>query len=322
MNKTVFVTGASGFLGTNIVDTLLDKGYNVVGYSLNYPFRKSNIQQFGHPNYTTIEGNISDFKTLKNTVNKINPNIVIHLAAQAIVGESLKNPPETFETNIQGTWNLMESLRDLPNLERIIIASSDKAYGEHEKLPYQEDYELKAIHPYDISKKITEEIARSYEATYQLPITITRCGNIFGPFDLQFSRIVPETILSCMQQHPIIIRSDGQQERDYVYVKDVVEAYMAIITAPESMIRGQIFNISNGKILTVIELVKLICAELDINESQIQIQNTSKYEIKRQFLDLSKIRNDLNWQPQYTIESALKETINWYKKYLFDLKND
>ena len=313
MNKTVFVTGASGFLGTNIVNALLERGYNVVGYSLSYPLRRINISQFNHSNYTPIEGSINDFETLKKTVQKVKPNIVIHLAAQAIVGTSIQNPTKTFETNIQGTWNLLESLRGLQDLEHVIIASSDKAYGEHDDLPYRENYELKAIHPYDVSKKITEEIAGSYGETYQLPITITRCGNIFGPYDLHFNRIVPETILSCINNLPVIIRSDGKQERDYVYVKDAVEAYLKIMTAPAHVANIQIFNVSNGEAWSALDLVKLICAKLDVDESYIQIQNSSKYEIKKQFLDSSKIREELKWQPEYTIEKAIEETIDWYK---------
>ncbi len=204
-NKTVLITGASGLIGSNLVDLLLKHDYQVVGLAKQFPLKKIRLPQFSHDNYITIEGDILDREFIKKSLKEYDPSFIIHLAAQAIVGDAILSADVTFDVNIKGTWNLLEESKELKKLDRIIVASSDKAYGTHSKLPYQESFELNAIHPYDLSKKITELIALSYHKTYNLPLTITRCGNVFGPYDLNFTRIVPDTIISCLKDEKILL---------------------------------------------------------------------------------------------------------------------
>ncbi len=311
--KRVIVTGASGIIGTSLIDELLEQGYIVIGIAKQYPLKEFRLHQFQDNNYHPFEGDILDETFLNNIFTEFKPSIIVHLAAQAIVSEGIKNSAQTFETNIKGTWNVLEQTKCLKHVEKVIVASSDKAYGEHTTLPYQETFELKAKHPYDISKKITEELALSYYHTYQMPIIISRCGNVFGPYDLNWSRIVPGTIRSCIEGSIIQLRSDGQQERCYVYAKDVSNAYIKMIESPDNLIFGEAFNIGNDIPLSVLQVVELIAGyfEKDFTQ-QIQILNEANYEIECQYLDCSKAKSLLGWEPKYSFLDSLKETINWY----------
>lgn len=315
MTKKVLITGASGLIGSNLVDLLLANNYHVVGLAHRFPLKKVRIPQFSNKNYTTVQGDILDGEFIKKTLKVYNPNYIIHLAAQAIVGDSILNADETFDVNIKGTWNLLQASKELNQLELVVIASSDKAYGTHDKLPYKESDQLNAIHPYDLSKKVTELLAQSYHKTYNLPITITRCGNVFGPYDLNKSRIVPDTINACIKGEKIILRSDGKQQRCYVYVKDISNAYLEIIKAPVKNVNGEVFNFGNSDSVSVIKMVETICKKMNVNPSEeIVIQNTSKYEIQNQSLDCSKAKRILCWEQKYDLDTALNETIDWYSK--------
>lgn len=314
--QTVLITGASGLIGSSIVDLLLEKGYQVIGLAKKFPLKKLQLPQFSNDNYTIVKGDIRDQKFIEDVLNAYNPNYIIHLAAQAIVGDAIDSADETFDVNIKGTWNLLQEAKKLKNLNRIVVASSDKAYGKHEQLPYQENFTLNAIHPYDISKKITELIALSYYKTYNLPITITRCGNVFGPYDLNFTRIVPETIRSLLKDNKVRLRSDGKQHRCYVFSKDVANAYLKIIEAPLNTVNGEVFNIGNSDSLSVLELVEIICKKIGGNSiAKIIIENSSKYEIQDQSLDCNKAKEVLSWEAIYDLDTALDQTIEWYLKY-------
>jgi len=319
--KKILITGASGLIGTNLVDYLLARNYHVIGIAKDFPLSKLKLDQFSSSNFIFIEGNITDKVFLNKVFQENQPNIVIHLAAQAIVDLAVSSPYSTFDVNVNGTLNILEESMKLKNLERVIIASSDKAYGSHLDLPYKEDFSLNAKFPYDLSKKMTEELAMSYFDTYQLPIVISRCGNVFGSYDLNLSRIVPGTIFSCLSNEKIILRSDGEQKRCYVFAEDVANAYLKMIESPIDIIRGQTFNIGNDEPLRVIELTKLICELSNVNPAEnIIIKNNSKFEISNQYLDCTKANKILEWKPSYDLNTALIKTINWYKINFTELK--
>lgn len=311
--ERILITGASGLLGSNLVIELLDRDKEIIGVSKNYP--NKTIKHPKLENFIQIQCDIRNYNDLKNIVDKYQPTEVIHLAAQAIVVDSIDAPINTFETNIQGTWNVLEAIKGLKNIKHVIIASSDKAYGEHKDLPYKESHPLQAIHPYDVSKKITEDIAWSYYNTNNIPITITRCGNIYGPFDLNKSRIVPGTIESCLQHKEINLRSSGLQTRCYIYVKDVVDAYIAILNAPTDQVKGEVFNIGHNQEVSVLSITQKICELMNVDISTINIQNNAKFEISNQSLDSSKIQQILNWKPQYSLDEGLRKTIDWYEHF-------
>ena len=235
---------------------------------------------------------------------------MVHLAAQSIVSVANRNPVFTFDSDIKGTWSLLEACRRSPTVKREIICSSDKAYGTQEKLPYTEDMPLKGIYPYDVSKSCVDLIAQSYMATYKMPIGITRCGNLYGGGDLNWNRIVPGTIRSVIRNEQPIIRSDGTMVRDYFYVEDAANAY---ITLAESNINGA-FNFSNNQPLSVIDLVNRILKNMK-SELKPIIKNEANNEIQKQYLDSAKAKRVLNWQSSYTVDAGLVKTIKWYKEY-------
>lgn len=320
MKQTILITGSSGFIGSNLVDELLALDYKIVGVSKSYPLKTKNLKQFQHKNYLPIIEDITAFDKLNDVFQEHSPEIVVHLAAQAIVGESISSPVQTYETNIEGTWNVLEIARKTSSVKKVIVASSDKAYGEHSQLPYKEDFSLNAIHPYDISKKITEELAMSFFTTYNVPVIITRCGNAFGPYDLNFSRIVPSTIQSCLSNKDIILRRNGKQTRCYIYIKDIVSAYMSLILSPIEKIKGQVFNFGNEDAVSVINLADKIKTLAGNKSSKIIINNNADLEISNQSLDSTKAKEQLNWAPKYSLEKALSETIEWYKTSYSDLR--
>jgi CDP-glucose 4,6-dehydratase len=238
------------------------------------------------------------------------------LAATSIVGQAVKAPLKAFSDNIRGTWNVLEASRQSPSVEGLIVASSDKAYGSHNKLPYTESSALCGEHPYDASKSCADILARAYFVTYGAPVCVTRCGNIFGPGDFNFSRIIPDAIRSILKGKTLVIRSDGKFVRDYIYIKDIISGYLALA---EKMlgrrIRGEAFNFSNESPLSVLAAVKLI-ARLCGRRPDYKITDLAKHEIKYQYLCADKARKMLGWSPAYKLEDGLRETIAWYRDYL------
>lgn len=315
MNKKVLITGASGLIGSNLVDLLLKHNYHVIGIAKSFPLKKINLKQFSNTNYNAVEGDICNQVFVEEIIEQHNPDIVVHLAAQAIVGDANRSSLSTFEVNVRGTWILLEAVKKLKTLDRIIIASSDKAYGSHDILPYKEDYELKAVHPYDVSKKMTEDLAMSYFRTFELPVAITRCANVFGLYDTNWSRIVPGTIHSCLNNKKIILRSDGTQERCYIYAEDATSAYLALIESPVGKVAGQAFNIGTDNTLSVLAITKLICEKMGVDPSEIHIENSAQHEILSQSLDSSKIADEIGWKAQFDIGTALETTIAWYRNF-------
>jgi CDP-glucose 4,6-dehydratase len=251
---------------------------------------------------------------VKDVIIKCDIEIIFHLGAQALVPVAYHNPRETIETNIMGTVNILETVRNYSGVQAIVFASSDKAYGISDKLPYYETHELKGQHPYDVSKSAADLICTAYFKTYGVPVVTTRFGNIYGPGDLNFNRIVPGAIKSGLTGEPLEIRSDGKMIRDYVYVKDVVSGYLTLAENIEKT-KGEAFNVSSGVTLNVLDMVTHI-SDVMIKEIKVNIVNNAKNEIPEQYLDYSKISDLLNWSPKYKLSDALKETIDWYKEVI------
>lgn len=319
-NKNVFVTGCTGLLGSWLVKDLIDERANVTGLIRDW-VPKSNLILQGSVNKTNIvRGDVKDYFLLERALNEYEIDTVFHLAAQTIVSIANRNPLSTFETNLKGTWDVLEACRRTPTVKRVIVASSDKAYGEHEILPYTEDAPLKGTHPYDVSKSCADLLAFTYYHTYNLPVCITRCGNFYGGGDLNFNRIVPGTIRSIIFNERPIIRSDGSFIRDYIYIRDAVNAYLFLSKKMDELdIRGEAFNFSNEIQLTVLELTNEILRLMGREDLKPIILNEVKSEIKHQYLSAAKARNKLGWKPKYTLEEGLIETIDWYKEFF---KND
>jgi CDP-glucose 4,6-dehydratase len=254
---------------------------------------------------------------VERAINEQEVNAVFHLGAQTIVGTALRSPLPTFKSNIEGSWNVLEACRRLPDLvERVVVASSDKAYGEQPELPYTEEMPLLASHPYDASKSCTDMLARTYALTYGLPVAIARCGNIYGGADLNWSRVVPGTIRSLLRGDRPVIRSDGTYVRDYLYVEDAVEAYLLLADrVDQEAVRGEAFNFSTESWVTVREIVELIC-KLMKSDLEPDVRNVARSEIASQSLSAAKAKSVLGWEARWDLERGLGETIAWYRDFL------
>ena len=319
--KTLLVTGCAGFLGGWLSRALVEKGANVIGIDREYK-PDAMIHEL-NGDAELIEGTIEDLDLMMDIVRSRKVEFIYHLAAQSLVGIASKDPIDTFKSNIEGTWNVLETARQLEqtsdvadrHLRGIILASSDKAYGDQKVLPYVEDAPMQGRFPYDVSKSCADLIARSYFASYKVPVCITRCGNLFGAGDLNLSRIVPDTLTHVLKGEPVTIRSNGKPVRDYLYIKDAVNAYLMLSERMwnDSSIHGEAFNISNQKPMSVLECVDKILDATGRQDLKPVIQNTATREIEEQFLDATKIKEVLGWKPLYEFEDALKESISWYK---------
>jgi CDP-glucose 4,6-dehydratase len=266
-----------------------------------------------------VLADISDYESLVRVLNEREVDSVFHLAAQAIVGLANRSPLSTWESNVRGTYTLLEACRDARDrLERIVVASSDKAYGAHDDLPYREDFALRPVYPYDVSKACTDMIARSYAATYELPVAVTRLANVYGGGDLNFSRIVPDTARALAGGERPVVRSDGTPRRDFIYVQDAVDAYLAVAGSLEREdLRGRAWNAGAGAPVQVIELVRrLIAASGSELEPDIRGEGAPPGEIPDQWLDSTAIKEELGWAPAWDLDSGLRETWAWYEKRL------
>ncbi len=316
--KQVFVTGSTGFLGSWMVRELAQAGAAVVGLARDHLPGGSRVHfPEAYESVTLVRGELEDQPLLERALNEYEVDTVFHLGAQAIVGTANRNPTSTFEANIRGTWNLLEACRRVSTVKCVIVASSDKAYGEQSQLPYTEASPLQGRYPYDVSKSCADLLAQCYFHTYKLPVCVTRNANFFGGGDLNFNRIIPGTIRSVLRGEAPVIRSDGQFVRDYIYVRDVVGAYLLLAKhMSDPALHGQSFNFSNEVQLTVLEVVNLILELMGAKQLAPVVLNQASAEIRNQYLSCEKARRMLDWRPGYSFAAGLRETIDWYRNYL------
>lgn len=315
--RNVFVTGCSGFLGSWTVKELRRLGAHTVGLV------RDRNRRFGEDDPAIIpdmivEGALEQYEVVLRAINEHECDTVLHLGAQPIVGTALRNPRSTFEANIRGTWHVLDACRELGRqVKRVVIASSDKAYGEVDTLPYDETMPLNGRHPYDASKSCTDILAQTYHKTYRLPVCVTRAGNFFGGRDLNFSRIVPGTVRWALRGEQPVLRSDGTMVRDYIYVRDAVRAYLLLAERMDDpALHGHAFNFSAEQPMSVIALVERILALAGRPDLKPIILGEATAEIPAQYLAARKAREMLSWSPGWTLDQALTETIAWYRDWL------
>ena len=315
-DRRVFVTGATGLVGGWLVKRLLAAQADVVCLMRDWTPQAEFMQSGLMDRVTVVRGDLNDYDCLERSLGEYEVETVIHLAAQAIVGIANRNPLSTFETNIGGTWKLLEACRRSPKIKQVVVASSDKAYGDAPVLPYTEETPLAGKHPYDVSKSCSDLISQTYATTYGLPVVITRCGNFYGGGDLNWNRIVPGTIRSVARGQRPVIRSDGSFVRDYFYVEDGAAAYMHLAEqlALKPELAGEAFNLSNETQVTVLELVERV---MDLMDSPLNpdVLGEASHEIKHQSLNAAKARRMLDWEPLFTLDEGLVRTIAWYKQH-------
>jgi CDP-glucose 4,6-dehydratase len=314
-DRPTFVTGGSGLLGGWLVRRLLEANADVICLMRDW-VPQSDLVRSLMDRVKIVRGDVRNQATLERVLGEYEIDTVIHLAAQTIVGIANRNPVSTFETNVAGTWSLLEACRRSPAAKQVVVASSDKAYGDHEQLPYTEDEPLQGRHPYDVSKSCADLIAQAYAKTYELPVAITRCGNFYGGGDLNWNRIVPGTIRSVLRGQRPVIRSDGHSVRDYFYAEDGAAAHMVLAEhlAANRDLRGEAFNFSNEIQVTVREVAERILALMH-SDLKLDVRGEATNEIAHQCLSAEKARRVLGWKPLCTLEAGLGRTIAWYKDF-------
>ena len=317
LDRPTFVTGGTGLVGSWLVRRLIGRGADVVCLIRDWVPQSELVRTGLVDRVTTVRGDIRDQALVERILGEYEIDTVFHLAAQTIVGIANRNPVSTFDANIAGTYTVLEACRRSPLVRQVVLASSDKAYGDREILPYDESTPLQGRHPYDVSKSCADLIAQVYATTYGLPVAITRCGNFYGGGDLNWNRIVPGTIRSVFRGQRPVVRSDGNYVRDYFYVEDGAAAYMLLAEAlaADRALAGQAFNFSNEIQVTVLELVRRILQAMD-SGLEPDVQNQASHEIRRQYLSAGKARRLLGWSPLFDLDGGLRETIGWYRTFL------
>lgn len=316
LDRPVLVTGCTGLLGSWVARALADRGGRLTGLVRDW-VPDSNFYRMGLDRQTAVvRGSLEDYLLVERLLAEYEIDTVFHVAAQTIVGIANRNPLSTFTANIQGTWNILEASRRVPTVKRVVVASSDKAYGTHEELPYTEAAPLQGTHPYDVSKSCADLIARAYFVTYRLPVCITRCGNLFGGGDLNFNRLIPGTIRSALRGERPVIRSDGTFIRDYLYARDAAEAYLLLAEQMDRLpIHGEAFNFSNEVRVTVLDLTRTLLRLCHREDLEPILLNEADHEIRHQYLSGEKARRVLGWKPATPFEVGLSETVGWYRAY-------
>jgi CDP-glucose 4,6-dehydratase len=316
-NRRVFVTGASGLVGSWLTRRLLEEGAYVAVLVRDWDPQTELVRSGTINRCTVVQGALEEYETLERAITEHEVDTVFHLGAQTIVGTALRSPLATFEANIRGSYQLLEACRRQRELvKRVIVASSDKAYGDSPVLPYLEDMPLNGRHPYDVSKSCTDLLALTYAQTYGLPVSIARCGNIYGGGDLNWSRIVPGTIKLVLEGKAPVLRSNGTNVRDYLFVDDVVDAYMTLADASDREgVRGTAFNFSPGQRVDVMEITRAILSVMGREDLEPVVLDQARAEIKDQVLDSTRARERLGWTARHTLGAGLKRTVEWYRSY-------
>lgn len=316
VDRPTFVTGGTGLVGGWLVRRLVQAGADVVCLVRDWVPQSQLLNSELRERVKIVRGDVRDQAVLERAIGEFETDTVIHLAAQTIVQIANRNPVSTFESNIGGTWSLLEACRRSPTVCQIVLASSDKAYGDCDVLPYDETTPLLGRHPYDVSKSCADLIAQSYAVNYGLPVTVTRCGNFYGGGDFNWNRLVPGTIRSILRNQRPVIRSDGSYIRDYFYVEDGAAAYMLLAErmAGDRSLIGEAFNFSNEIQIPVLDLVERILRAMN-SSLKPDVRNAATNEIKHQYLSAAKARARLDWVPAFTIDDGLQHTIRWYRDY-------
>jgi CDP-glucose 4,6-dehydratase len=316
-DRPTFVTGATGLVGSWLVKRLVDAGAHVVCLVRDWVPSSELVRAGMLERVDVLRGDVRDQATVERALGEYEIDTVMHLAAQTIVGIANRNPVSTFESNVQGTWAALEACRRSPSVKQIVFASSDKAYGDCDTLPYDESTPLVGRHPYDVSKSCADLIAQSYATTFGLPVVVTRCGNFYGGGDLNWNRLVPGTVRSVLRGQRPVIRSDGTYIRDYFYVEDGAHAYMTLAErlAGDRSLAGHAFNFSNELQVPVRDLVERILRTMG-SDLEPEVRNEVKHEIRHQYLSAEKARRMLGWAPQFTLDEGLRRTIAWYEDFL------
>lgn len=322
-HKKVFVTGATGLVGSNLVSRLLKYGANVSVLMWEKEIPTGTLTNETLKKIDVFSGDLCNKNDMSNAIISSKAQFIFHLGAQTIVGDAVSAPEDTFKTNILGTWNLLEALRLAKHeVSYCVIASSDKAYGNPKYIPYDEQHPLNGLSPYDVSKSCTDLLAQSYANTYGLPIGIARCGNIYGPGDLNWSRIVPGTLKSLLIDNTQpIIRSTGEQIRDYIFVEDVVNAYLLLAQVAPNLSQGIAYNFSTDKALTVMDIYDAICTVAVGKSIKPIILAQNNFEIEHQHLSSKKANFELNWEVEFNLQNSLEITVDWYKKFFEERSN-
>lgn len=316
LGRRVLVTGAGGFVGSHLAATLAKRGARVVGIIRDSRGQRS-LAGRNADDVDTVFGSLTDDALVERVFNEYEVEYCFHLAAQAIVGVANRSPISTFESNIRGTWSVLEAARNATELRGLVIASTDKVYGDQPTLPYTEDSALNAVYPYDASKLCAEILARSYSATYDLPLATVRCANIYGPGDLNWSRLIPGTIRSVLAGETPIIRSDGTLKRDYLYVDDAVSAYLTLgeqLGRPE--VTGEVFNFGWSEGYSVLEVVRAVLRSMGRSNVEPNVLNEARGEIKDQWLSAAKAEQILGWRPSVRLEEGIERSVRWYARHL------
>ena len=321
-NRNAFVTGATGFVGAHVTRTLVERGARVVCLQRD-SVRANSLDLFDlRRRVAVVHGSVEDYALMERVLTEYEIDAVFHLAAQAIVGAANRSPLSTFEANIRGTYSLLEACRRSETVKRVVVASSDKAYGSHDRLPYGEDHPLLGLFPYDASKACADIIARSYAHTYKVPVTVSRFANIYGPGDMNLSRIIPGAIVSALRDEPPIIRSDGTPVREFVYVDDVARGYLLMAEKIDEA-AGEAFNFGAGERQSMLELVNRIirlAGKEGRLEPRVMLERKIEREIDAQYLSAAKAEARLGWRAEIGLDEGLKRAIEWYRARLDDIQ--
>jgi CDP-glucose 4,6-dehydratase len=315
--RPTLVTGGTGLLGSRIVRALVEMNADVICLVRDWVPQSELVRSGTLDRVKVVRGDVRDAAVVTRTLAEYEIDTVLHLAAQTTVGTANRSPTDTLDVNIAGTWTLLEAVRQITSVRQVVLASSDKAYGDQTVLPYVEAMPLHGLHVYDVSKSCADLIAQAYAKSYKTPVAITRCGNFYGGGDLNWSRLVPGTIRSLLEGQRPVIRSDGSLIRDYVYVEDAVGAYLLLAEklAERPELRGEAFNFSNENQITVLDMVARITALMGLDIVP-DVRNEASNEILHQYLSAAKARQMLNWSPRFSIEEGLTRTIAWYRNFL------